>query len=561
MSEFGKVAVLMGGPSSEREISLLSGNAVLGGAARAGASTRTRSIRRSALCSSSKRDGFARVFIALHGRFGEDGTVQGALEVLGIPYTGSGVMASALAMDKWRTKLVWLASGIPTPRYRVVDATTDWWSVVAELGLPLIVKPAREGSTIGITKVANGRSRRAGDRVPLRSAKHDDLVIVEEFVAGIELTVSILGERALPLIRIEAPQGNYDYHHKYFSDETKYLLSVRRGRGGRACDPGAIARCVPDRRLQRLGPARSHPAGGRNVAVPRGEHVARHDRAQPGADGGETGRHRISRSLRRNSAGRACGMTRASSTPSRSPCRLPRSSRSPGARSHGRCASRCSRFATWSSTRRSRARIRRISRRSCARSSRERSSRCSSPMRARRCSVCRGCAASRCAASGRTGSRSRSSEHEPLARWNDNALVNTQGEVFIADYDGELPQFRGPEDASMQVAAGFAEFGRALAPAGLTIARSPAVAARRLAAQGLGRRAPHDRARPQRRERATRAIRRLLPKTIGALARAGTRIDYVDLRYRNGFAARVPALKEKTSRTRPGSGAKDQSAW
>ena len=221
MSEFGKVAVLMGGPSSEREISFLSGNAVL-------AALKGRGIDAHAFDPAErsvyelKRDGFDRVFIALHGRFGEDGTVQGALEVLGIPYTGSGVMASALAMDKWRTKLVWLASGIPTPRYRVVDAGSDWWSVVAELGLPLIVKPSREGSTIGITRVDKV------DRDELASAyaaaaKHDDLVIVEEFVSGTELTTSILGERALPLIRIEAPEGNYDYHHKYFSDETKYF--------------------------------------------------------------------------------------------------------------------------------------------------------------------------------------------------------------------------------------------------------------------------------------------------------------------------------------------------
>ena len=158
---------------------------------------------------------------ALHGRFGEDGTVQGALEVLGIPYTGSGVMASALAMDKWRTKLVWLAAGIPTPRYRVVDAATDWMSVVAELGLPLMVKPAHEGSTIGITRVASV------DRDELRLAyeaarRYDELVLVEEFVSGVELTASIVGDRALPLIRIEAPQGNYDYHNKYFSDDTRY---------------------------------------------------------------------------------------------------------------------------------------------------------------------------------------------------------------------------------------------------------------------------------------------------------------------------------------------------
>ena len=221
MSEFGKVAVLMGGPSSEREISLLSGNAVL-------AALKGRGIDAHAFDPAERslfeleRDGFARVFIALHGRFGEDGTVQGALEVLRIPYTGSGVMASALAMDKWRTKLVWQASDIPTPRYRVVDEGADWWAIVAELGLPLIVKPAREGSTIGISKVAKVDH----DEMAIAyraAAKHDDLVIVEEFVAGVELTVGILGERALPLIRIEAPQGNYDYHNKYFSDETKYF--------------------------------------------------------------------------------------------------------------------------------------------------------------------------------------------------------------------------------------------------------------------------------------------------------------------------------------------------
>jgi D-alanine-D-alanine ligase len=141
--------------------------------------------------------------------------------VLRIPYTGSGVMASALAMDKWRTKLVWSASDIPTPRYRIVDAATDWWSVVAALGLPLIVKPVREGSTIGLTKVTSVDH----DELALafvEAAKHDDLVLAEEFVAGIELTVSILNGRALPLVRIDAPQGNYDYHHKYFSGETRY---------------------------------------------------------------------------------------------------------------------------------------------------------------------------------------------------------------------------------------------------------------------------------------------------------------------------------------------------
>jgi D-alanine-D-alanine ligase len=220
VSEFGKVAVLMGGPSSEREISFLSGNAVLEALRGRGVDAHAFDPAERSLFE-LKTEGFGRAFIALHGRFGEDGTVQGALETLGIPYTGSGVMGSALAMDKWRTKLVWLASGIPTPRYRVVDSGTDWWSVVAELGLPLIVKPAREGSTIGLTKV----SAVDHDELALayREAKeHDELVLVEEFVAGVELTASILNERPLPLIRIEAPRGNYDYHHKYFSNETRY---------------------------------------------------------------------------------------------------------------------------------------------------------------------------------------------------------------------------------------------------------------------------------------------------------------------------------------------------
>jgi D-alanine-D-alanine ligase len=217
---FGKVAVLLGGPSAEREVSLMSGNAVLG-------ALRSRGVDAHPFDPAGrdlwelKRDGYARVFIALHGRFGEDGTVQGALETLGLPYTGSGVMASALSMDKWRTKLVWLASGIPTPRYRVVDASTDPMRLVAELGLPLIVKPAREGSTIGITKVTGVDHGEVALAIGA-AAKHDALVLAEEFVAGAELTASIVAGRALPLIRIVAPQGNYDYHSKYFSDETKY---------------------------------------------------------------------------------------------------------------------------------------------------------------------------------------------------------------------------------------------------------------------------------------------------------------------------------------------------
>jgi len=216
----GKVAVLMGGPSAEREVSLMSGNGVLGALRERGVDAHPFDPAERDLWE-LKRDGFARAFIALHGRFGEDGTVQGALETLGIPYTGSGVMASALAMDKWRTKLVWIASGIPTPRFRVVDAKTDPMRLVAELGLPLIVKPAREGSTIGITRVSSVDHGEIPAAIGA-AAKHDALVLAEEFVEGRELTASIVGDRALPLIRIEAPGGNYDYEHKYFSDDTKY---------------------------------------------------------------------------------------------------------------------------------------------------------------------------------------------------------------------------------------------------------------------------------------------------------------------------------------------------
>ncbi|HET9581093.1 MAG TPA: D-alanine--D-alanine ligase [Usitatibacter sp.] len=218
MSRFGKVAVLMGGPSAEREISLISGKAVLEALHSKGVDAHAFDPKERELFD-LKREGFARAFIALHGRFGEDGTVQGALEVMRIPYTGSGVMASALAMDKWRTKLVWDASGIPTPRFAMVGPGTNWEKVVEALGLPLIIKPAREGSSIGVTKVMT-----AADVMPAYqlAAKLDELVIAEEFVKGHELTASVLGDTALPLIRIEAPEGKYDYQNKYFTDVTKY---------------------------------------------------------------------------------------------------------------------------------------------------------------------------------------------------------------------------------------------------------------------------------------------------------------------------------------------------
>src|SRR5689334_4037850 len=215
----GKVAVLLGGKSAEREISLLSGNAVLAGLRRAGVDAHAFDPAERELFD-LKREGYQRVFIALHGRYGEDGTVQGALELMSIPYTGSGVMSSALCMDKVRTKLVWLAVGLPTPRFQVVTARSDWGDVADDLHLPLIMKPAHEGSTIGLSKVMH-RGHLA-DAYAL-AVRHDDLVLAEEFIAGQELTAAFIGDEPLPLIRIEAPQGNYDYQHKYFTDDTKYF--------------------------------------------------------------------------------------------------------------------------------------------------------------------------------------------------------------------------------------------------------------------------------------------------------------------------------------------------
>ena len=219
MSGFGKVAVLTGGRSAEREISLMSGKNVLEALRAAGCDAHAFDPAEREIFD-LKREGYARVFIALHGRYGEDGTVQGALELMDIPYTGSGVLGSALAMDKVRTKMMWATAGIPTPRFEVIDARSDWAGVAARLGLPLIVKPVREGSTIGLTKVAQAADL---PQAYALAARHDTVVMAEEFAAGDELTAGFLGEQALPLIRIEAPQGNYDYQNKYFTDDTKYL--------------------------------------------------------------------------------------------------------------------------------------------------------------------------------------------------------------------------------------------------------------------------------------------------------------------------------------------------
>jgi len=220
----GKVAVLMGGASAERAISLLSGQGVLQALLRSGVDAHAFDPQERDL-GELKRAGFARCFIALHGRFGEDGTVQGALELLGIPYTGSGVMASAICMDKVMTKRIWRFEGLSTPAWQQVHSAQETHAAFAALGAPMIVKPAREGSTIGLTKVLTAQQC---DAAYALAAQHDAQVLCEQFIAGDEVTCPVLGSaaapQALPLIRIVAPDGNYDYQNKYFTDSTQYLV-------------------------------------------------------------------------------------------------------------------------------------------------------------------------------------------------------------------------------------------------------------------------------------------------------------------------------------------------
>jgi D-alanine-D-alanine ligase len=222
---FGRVGVLFGGSSSEREVSIMSGTGVLNALNSRGVDAHafdpgTQSI---AQLEAAK---FDRVFIALHGRGGEDGTIQGVLELLKVPYTGSGVQASSVAIDKVMTKKIWLAEELPTPDWEMGHADADWKRMVAELGDQLIVKPSREGSTIGITKVTTHDHNELAAAFEA-AVKYDDDVLIEQLIVGRELTCAVLGEgrtaRALPLIEIRAPGANYDFHHKYYSDDTQYL--------------------------------------------------------------------------------------------------------------------------------------------------------------------------------------------------------------------------------------------------------------------------------------------------------------------------------------------------
>ncbi|MDR2614547.1 MAG: D-alanine--D-alanine ligase [Candidatus Accumulibacter sp.] len=217
MPDFGKVAVLFGGDSAEREVSLQSGARVLDALRRQGIDAHAFDPAERAL---DEIRAFERAFIALHGRHGEDGTIQGALELLGIPYTGSGVMASAVGMDKWRTKLLWRAAGLPTPEFALIDEESDFAAVEARLGLPLFVKPACEGSSIGVVKVCAPGTLRAAW---VEAARHGSPVIAERGILAGEYTAAILGDEALPIVRIVPAADFYDYEAKYLRDDTRYL--------------------------------------------------------------------------------------------------------------------------------------------------------------------------------------------------------------------------------------------------------------------------------------------------------------------------------------------------
>ncbi|MDH5180872.1 MAG: D-alanine--D-alanine ligase [Gammaproteobacteria bacterium] len=218
---FGKVAVLLGGWSAEREVSLKSGAAVLAALQSRGVNAHGVDVQRETIMQDLQQGGFDRVFNILHGPGGEDGVIQGMLEVMGLPYTGSGVLASALAMDKLRSKQILDAIGLPTPNYMVLDSDTDVEYVAATLGLPLMVKPAQQGSSIGMTRVEEVSQLH---NAWLLAAEYEGAVLAEQWIVGQEFTVAILGDEALPAIRLETPHGFYDYEAKYQSNDTRYII-------------------------------------------------------------------------------------------------------------------------------------------------------------------------------------------------------------------------------------------------------------------------------------------------------------------------------------------------
>ena len=284
--EFGRVAVLFGGDSTEREISLLSGNAVLAALKRGKVDAHAFDPRDKPL-TMLLEERFDRVWIALHGPGGEDGTLQGALEYLGVPYTGSGVMGSAIGMDKLRTKRLAQASGVATAPFVVLTGPQDFDHAVEKLGLPMIVKPGSQGSSVGMSKVEKAADLPAAYAA---AAKTDRIVFAESWIVGAEYTVSILQGRALPSIRIETPRSFYDYEAKYFRDDTKYHCpSGLSAPAEQHLEPRA--RHVRLRGRRRLGPRGFHDGCGWSPAAARVQHDSGHDGPQPRADGGARVRH------------------------------------------------------------------------------------------------------------------------------------------------------------------------------------------------------------------------------------------------------------------------------
>ncbi len=233
MKQFGKVAVMMGGTSAEREVSLMSGNGVLAALQSKGVDAHAFDPAEKPL-SALKTEGFARVFNILHGPFGEDGTLQGALEAMGMPYTGCGVMASAICMDKWRTKLLWKGAGLPIPAFELLHDNSDFDAIEQQLGLPIFVKPSTEGSSIGVTKVKTHGGLKAAYE---EARQYDSIVIAEQFIGGGEYTCAVIDGQAYPTIKIEPATEYYDYQAKYFRDDTVYRCP-----SGLAADVEARAR-------------------------------------------------------------------------------------------------------------------------------------------------------------------------------------------------------------------------------------------------------------------------------------------------------------------------------
>nr|AIA13453.1 D-ala D-ala ligase N-terminus [uncultured bacterium] len=302
ITNFGKVGVLFGGRSAERDVSIMSGTGVLQALKSRGIDAHGFDPAERSLAELAAEN-FDCVFIALHGRYGEDGSLQGALEQLGIPYTGSGVMASSVGMDKITTKIIWLSKNIPTPRYATVAPGDDLDAIVLDLGLPLIVKPPLEGSTIGITKVEAAEQFEAAVALALG---FDETVLAEEFVTGREFTVAVLGTgkhaRAADR-RDRGPARQLRLPEQVFYGRHQIPLPGAARRGIERRDPEACGRRLPCARLRGLGPGRRAGARERHASVPAGgEHLAGHDQPLAGADGGARGRDQLRRTVRRDPA-------------------------------------------------------------------------------------------------------------------------------------------------------------------------------------------------------------------------------------------------------------------